>query len=44
MDLNKDLIIKEKNKINFPSKIFLDAKFKESVTSERFENISPIHG
>ena len=44
MNLTKDLIIKEKNNINFPSKIFIDGKYQDSISGKKFENISPIDG
>lgn len=44
MNLNKDLILKEKDKINFPSKIFIDGKYQDSISGKKFENISPIDG
>lgn len=44
MNLDKDLIIQEKNKINFPSKIFINGVYKKSISGKKFENISPIDG
>ena len=44
MILSKDLVIGKKNSINFPSKIFIDGMYRDSVTSKSFENISPING
>ena len=44
MNLTKDLVIKEKNKINFPSKIFIDGKYQDSISGKTFENITPVDG
>ena len=44
MNLTKDLVIEKKNKIDFPSKIFIDGKYQDSITGKKFENISPIDG
>ena len=44
MKLTKDLIIEEKNKIIFPSKIFIDGRYQESISGKKFDNISPIDG
>ena len=44
MILTKDLIDKQKKNINFPSRIFIDGKYKDSISGEKFENISPIDG
>ena len=44
MNLTKDLINKEKDKINFPSKIFIDGQYQDSILDKKFENISPIDG
>ena len=44
MNLTKDLVIKEKDKINFPSKIFIDGKYQDSISGYTFKNMSPIDG
>ena len=44
MILTKDLVIKEKNNINYPSKIFVNGKYQDSISGKQFENISPING
>ena len=44
MNLTNDIIKKEKDKINFPSKIFIGGKYQESILEKKFENISPIDG
>tara|TARA_B110000116_G_C16785019_1_gene560397 strand:+ start:309 stop:1805 length:1497 start_codon:yes stop_codon:yes gene_type:complete len=44
MNLNKDLVIKAKDKIIFPSKIFIDGKYQESISGKIFDNKSPIDG
>lgn len=44
MNLTKDLVIEKKDKIDFPSKIFIDGKYQDSITGKKFENISPIDG
>ena len=44
MNLTKDLVIKEKNKINFPSKIFIDGKYQDSISGKTFKNITPVDG
>ena len=44
MNLTKDLIIKEKDKIIYPSKVFIDGKYQDSISGKKFENISPIDG
>ena len=44
MILTKDIIKKEKQKINFPSKIFIDGIYKESTSGKFFNNVSPIDG
>ena len=44
MNLTKDLVIEKKNKINFPSKIFIDGKYKDSISGKSFDNFSPIDG
>ena len=36
MKLTKDLIIEEKNKIIFPSKIFIDGRYQESISGKKF--------
>ena len=44
MNLTRDIIDKEKQKIIFPSKIFIDGIYKESTSGKFFNNISPIDG
>ena len=44
MKLTKDIINREKEKIIFPSKIFIDGKYQDSVSGNCFDNISPIDG
>ena len=44
MNITKELILEEKQKIKYPSKIFIDGSYKESITGKSFENISPIDG
>jgi 4-guanidinobutyraldehyde dehydrogenase/NAD-dependent aldehyde dehydrogenase len=44
MDLTKNIVDKEKQKIKFPSKIFIDGIYKESTSGKSFNNISPIDG
>jgi 4-guanidinobutyraldehyde dehydrogenase/NAD-dependent aldehyde dehydrogenase len=44
MNLTKDIVSEKKRKINFPSKIFINGKYKESITGKSFNNISPIDG
>ena len=44
MTLTKDLIVQKKNKIIFPSKIFINGKYQDSISGNSFENISPIDG
>ena len=44
MNLTKEIVIREKNKIKFPSKIFIDGKCQESISGNKFDNISPIDG
>ena len=44
MNLTKDLVIKEKDNINFPSEIFIDGKYQDSISGKKFENISPVDG
>jgi len=44
MNLTKDLITKEKENINFPSKIFINGKYQDSILGKKYENISPIDG
>ena len=44
MKLTKDLIINKKNNINFPSKIFLNGIYQDSLSGKKFDNISPIDG
>lgn len=44
MKLTKDLVIKEKNNINFPSDIFIDGKYRDSISGKKFKNFSPVDG
>jgi 4-guanidinobutyraldehyde dehydrogenase/NAD-dependent aldehyde dehydrogenase len=44
MNLTKDIVKKGKEKINFPSQIFINGKYQESITGKSFENNSPIDG
>ena len=44
MNLTKDLVNKEKDKINLPSKIFIDGKYQDSISGNTFENITPVDG
>ena len=44
MNLTKDQVYKEKKDINFPSKIFIDGKYQESISGKKFKNFSPIDG
>lgn len=44
MNLTKDSVLSEKNKLQYPSMIFLDGKYQESSSGKTFENISPING
>ncbi|MDC0056703.1 aldehyde dehydrogenase [Alphaproteobacteria bacterium] len=44
MNLTKDSVLSEKNKLQYPSMIFLDGKYQESSSGKTFENISPIDG
>jgi len=44
MKLTRDIINREKEKIIFPSKIFIDGKYQDSVSGKFFDNISPIDG
>ena len=44
MNLTKDVVDKERQKIKFPSKIFIDGIYKESISGKYFNNTSPIDG
>ena len=44
MDLTKDIVAKEKQKIKFPSKIFINGIYKDSASGKSFNNTSPIDG
>ena len=44
MVLEQKKILEKKNKINFPSKLFVNGKYIESKKQRCFENISPIDG
>ena len=44
MNLTRDIIDTEKQKIIYPSKIFIDGVYKESTSGKSFNNISPIDG
>ena len=44
MDLTKDIVAKEKQKIKFPSKIFINGTYKDSASGKSFNNTSPIDG
>ena len=44
MNLTKDIVLEEKNKLIFPSKIFINGDYQESVSEKSFDNISPIDG
>ena len=44
MNLTIDNIKKEKEKLIYPSKLFIDGKYKDSVSGKTFSNISPIDG
>ena len=44
MNLTRDIIDTKKQKIIYPSKIFIDGVYKESTSGKSFNNISPIDG
>ena len=44
MNLTKDAVDKERKKIKFPSKIFIDGIYKESISGKYFNTTSPIDG
>ena len=44
MILTKDIVLKEKNKLIFPSQIFINGKYQDSSSGKIFDNISPIDG
>ena len=44
MNLTKELVHKEKDKINYPSKLFIDGKYQDSISNKKFVNTSPING
>ena len=44
MNLTRNIVDREKQKIKFPSNIFIDGIYKESTSGKSFNNISPIDG
>ena len=44
MNLTKDSVLSAKNRLQYPSMIFLNGKYQESSSGKTFENISPING
>ena len=44
MDLTKEVINKKKNNLNFPSQIFINGKYQNSISNKTFSNFSPING
>ena len=44
MILTKDIVIKKKNNIKFPSQLFINGEYKDSISGKKFKNISPIDG
>ena len=42
--LTKELIEKAKKNLSYPSQLFIDGKYDNSITGETFDNISPING
>jgi len=44
MNLNKEKILSERDKLHFPCKIFINGKYNDSISGKTFNNISPING
>ena len=44
MNLNKEKVLTEKDRLGFPSKIFINGKYQNSISGKTFDNISPING
>ena len=42
--LTKQIIQKEKEKVNYPDKIFINGNYQNSISGKTFDNISPIDG
>ena len=42
--LTKDIIEKAKKNLSYPSQLFIDGKYLNSITGKTFDNISPING
>ena len=42
--LTKDIIEKTKKNLSYPSQLFIDGKYDNSITGKTFDNISPIDG
>ena len=42
--LTKEIIEKAKKNLSYPSKLFIDGKYANSITGKTFDNISPING
>ena len=44
MTLNYQLVKEKKLKLNFPSDLFINGKYQQSISEKNFDNISPIDG
>ena len=44
MKLNHENIKEVKNKLIYPSELFINGKYQKSISEKSFENISPING
>ena len=44
MEFNFESINKVKSNLDFPSELFIDGKYKKSISGKSFNNISPIDG
>ncbi|HIO51536.1 MAG TPA: aldehyde dehydrogenase family protein, partial [Pelagibacteraceae bacterium] len=42
--LTKEIIEKTKKDLSYPSQLFIDGKYDNSITGKTFDNISPIDG
>ena len=42
--LTKDVIEKAKKNLSYPSQLFINGKYSDSITGKTFDNISPING
>ena len=42
--LTKELIEKAKKNLSYPSQLFINGKYDNSITGKTFDNISPING